>query len=149
MSPVRSGTAAQVEPCVELWTRVIAARDGADGVQMVRTRAREAFGRPVVRFAVVGSGPEGFALTVVNRPGVALLSRLCVSPAATSRGLGAALVDDAAQRSRERGFDRLTLDVRETNERAIALYARSGFVAVSDPWVYDDGDLLVTLSLSL
>ncbi len=43
----------------------------------------------------------------------------------------------------------MSLDVRETNTRAIALYARAGFVAVSEPWDYDGHDLMTTWSLTL
>lgn len=128
---------------------MISARDGTDLVNEVAERAREAFARTIVRLAIAGVGPDGFALTLVRRPGVALLSRICVHPLATSRGLGAALLEDAVKHSRDAGFGRVELDVRETNERAIALYARAGFVAASDPRSYDAGDPVVTWSLNL
>lgn len=136
-------------PCVDLWTRVIAARDGSEVAADVARRARAAFAEPTVRFAVVGSGPDGFALTITRDDGVALLSRLCVDPTVTSRGLGAALVADAVEHARRAGLQRIELDVRETNVRAIALYERAGFTAVSDPWEYDGGDRVVTWSLDL
>jgi ribosomal protein S18 acetylase RimI-like enzyme len=146
---IRAGSAEDVDSCVLLWTRVISARDGTEFVNEVAERAREAFARTIVRLAIAGIGPDGFALTLVRRPGVALLSRICVHPLATSRGLGAALLEDAVKHSRDAGFGRVELDVRETNERAIALYARAGFVAASDPWSYDAGDRVVTWSLDL
>ncbi|WP_328528151.1 GNAT family N-acetyltransferase [Nocardioides sp. NBC_00368] len=146
---IRSGSIGDVTHCVDLWTRVIAARDGSDAAAEAARRARVAFAEPTVRFAVVGSAPDGFALTLTRKTGVALLSRLCVDPSVGSRGLGAALVADAADRARDAGFQSIELDVRETNVRAIALYERAGFAAVSEPWEYDDGDRVVTWSLDL
>lgn len=82
-----------------------------------------AFTRLAVRFAVVGTGPapDGFALTLTTEHRVALLSRLCVDPSVSSRGVGAALVDDAVRQAGDACFERLDLDVRERNTRAIAL----------------------------
>ena len=146
---IRPGSISDANRCLDLWTRVIAARDGSEAAAEAGRRARAAFTEPAVRFAVVGSAPDGFALTVTREDGVALLSRICVDPSATSRGLGAALVADAVDHARDAGFQRIELDVRETNVRAIALYERAGFTAVSDPWEYDDGDRVVTWSLDL
>lgn len=147
---LRAGSSEDVERCVELWTRVIVARDGSKVVPaVVRQRAQEAFTRPVIRFAVVGSKPKGFALTLTKEPRVALLSRLCVDPKLNSRGLGTTLLKDAVEQARASGFARVDLDVRQTNTRAIALYTRMGFTAVSDPWKYDDGDPVLPLSLDL
>lgn len=115
----------------------------------VAARAQEAFTRPVVRFAVTGAGPEGFALTVVKNPDVALLSRLCVDPAVASHGLGAALVTDAVEHARTAGYQRVELDVRQSNTRAIAVYVRTGFHPSSAPWRVDEGDPVVTWTRQL
>ena len=149
MTSIGAGSAADVEPCVALWAEVIAARDGDEVRDQVVERAREAFTRPAVRFAVVGDDPEGFALTTVRGPGVALLSRLCVHPRAGGRGLGAALVADAVLHARGAGLDRVELDVRATNERAAALYARAGFGVSSEPWTFDGGDPVVSWAVDL
>lgn len=146
---IHPGSIGDVARCVDLWTRVIVARDGTGVADEAARRAQAAFDEPTVRFAVVGSAPDGFALTLTREKGVALLSRLCVDPSTTSRGMGAALVADAAEHARAAGFQRIELDVRETNVRAIALYERAGFSAVSDPWKYDHGDRVVTWSLDL
>ncbi|MFE6647885.1 GNAT family N-acetyltransferase [Nocardioides sp. NPDC057772] len=146
---IRTGSIGDVDRCVDLWTRVIVARDGSDVAAEAMERAHAAFTEPTVRFAVVGSAPDGFALTLTRDDGVALLSRLCVDPAVTSRGMGAALVADAVEHAREAGFQRIELDVRETNVRAIALYERAGFAAASEPWAYDEGDRVVTWALDL
>ncbi|MGB3764199.1 MAG: GNAT family N-acetyltransferase [Ornithinimicrobium sp.] len=146
---IREGTADEVESCVALWTRVISARDGSQVIREVSERAHEAFHRSVLRFAVVGEGPNGFALTVMRAPSVALLSRICVDPRMMSHGVGTALVHDAVHHARRAGLDRLELDVRVTNTRATALYERAGFVTVSEPWAFDAGDPVETWSLNL
>lgn len=134
---------------MDLWTRLIAGRDGLNVVSEVADRVRSAFEQPIVRFAVVGSAPMGFALTITRRQGIALLSRICVDPSVASRGHGARLVIDAVEHSYQAGMKRVDLDVRETNTRATALYTRMGFVAISEPWTYDSGDRLVTYSHDL
>ena len=146
---IRTGTAEDVEPCVELWSRVIAARDGADVLGEVTQHVRAAFAQPILRFAAVGSPPQAFALTLAKEHGVAHLSRICVDPAVTSRGLGTALLADAIRSARIEGFTRMSLDVRETNTRAIGVYSRAGFAAVSEPWDYDGRDPMTTWSLAL
>lgn len=146
---IRSGSAGDVSRCVDLWTRVIVERDGSDVAAEAARRARAAFAEPTVRFVVAGPEPDGFALTITRSDSVALLSRICVDPSVTSRGIGAALVADAVESARDAGFKSIELDVRETNVRAIALYERAGFAAASDPWDYDGGDRVVTWSLDL
>lgn len=78
---IHPGSISDTSRCVDLWTRVIVARDGSDVAAEVARRARAAFTEP--------------------------------------------------------------------NARAIALYERAGFSAVSDPWDYDGGDRVVTWSLDL
>ena len=146
---IRAGSGEDVEPCVQLWSRVIAARDGAEVLTEVTEHVRAAFEQPIIRFATVGSPPHAFALTLAREPRVAHLSRICVDPSVTSPGLGTALLADAIRHARDEGFTRMSLDVRETNTRAIALYARAGFVAVSEPWDYDGRDPMTTWSLTL
>jgi ribosomal protein S18 acetylase RimI-like enzyme len=146
---IRTGSGLDIESCVDLWARVIAARDGSHVIAEVAQKARAAFEQPIVRFAAVGSPPHGFALTVARGHRVAHLSRICVDPSAASRGLGSALLADAIRHAHDSGFAWMSLDVRETNARAISLYARAGFVAVSEPWDYDGGDLMTTWSLAL
>ncbi|SEQ87016.1 GNAT family N-acetyltransferase [Microlunatus flavus] len=98
---------------------MIVDRDGPDKSASVVERAYEAFGRQRLRFAVVGAVPVAFGLTLVKEPGVALLSRLCVDPSTTSRGLGSALVADAIEHAAASRFARVELQVRETNIRAM------------------------------
>src|SRR4051794_28099241 len=57
------------------------------------------------------------------------LEDLFVSEAARGQGVGAALVELALVRARERGCRRIELDADEDNAAAIALYERFGFSA--------------------
>ena len=56
-----------------------------------------------------------------------VLEDLYVQPGARRAGLGAALVQAALDRARERGCRWIELDTYEDNEPAIALYQRFGF----------------------
>lgn len=59
------------------------------------------------------------------------LEDLFVRPASRGHGLGAALVEAAVGRARERGCRRIELDTAEDNATAIALYERCGFSTTS------------------
>jgi GNAT superfamily N-acetyltransferase len=63
------------------------------------------------------------------------LEDLYVTEAARGRGVGAALVEAALDRARERGCRRVELDTSEANEDALRLYERMGFSpsSKSDP----------------
>jgi len=56
-----------------------------------------------------------------------LLDGICVTGAARGQGLGSALIEAICAEARQRGFDRVRLDVVQGNLRAIALYQRLGF----------------------
>ncbi len=62
-----------------------------------------------------------------------LLEDLFVREDARRSGLGAALVEAALERARERGCARVELDVDERNEAALALYERLGFSSAGEP----------------
>jgi len=68
----------------------------------------------------------------VAMPGVDELHllNLTVAPSFQGQGLGALMLDALDQRMHDRGWLTLWLEVRESNQRAHALYLRSGFVAV-------------------
>lgn len=62
---------------------------------------------------------------------------IAVDPSVRERGVGTALLSDLLVRLRERGVHRVTLEVREHNAAAIALYESAGFRAVgSRPGYY-------------
>ncbi len=58
-----------------------------------------------------------------------LMDGIFVDPAARGRGVGTALLDAVCREASRRGYKEVRLDVIDTNPRARALYARSGFVA--------------------
>ncbi|MDQ4049912.1 MAG: GNAT family N-acetyltransferase [Actinomycetota bacterium] len=61
------------------------------------------------------------------------LEDLFVCEGARRSGLGAALVEAALDRARERGCARVELDVNEENRAALALYEAFGFSAAPAP----------------
>jgi GNAT superfamily N-acetyltransferase len=73
------------------------------------------------------------------------LEDLFVRDDARRAGLGAALVEAALERARERGCRRVELDTNETNEPALALYHRYGF---SERAKGDDRSLFLQVTLT-
>ncbi|WP_292517852.1 N-acetyltransferase [Methanoculleus sp.] len=59
------------------------------------------------------------------------ISSLSVVPAERGRGVGAALLEDAARKVRSRGGGRIVLSVIAPNPPAVRLYERAGFRIVS------------------
>jgi GNAT superfamily N-acetyltransferase len=134
---IRAGSPDDRGPCIELWLQALRARDGRGQDDAVAERARAKFHRPLVRFAVIGSDPRGFALTVDAGDGPgrhsALLELLAVAPSETGHGLGRILLDDAIQTATQLGYLLLKLHVRAGNDRAEKLYKASGFEPHGDP----------------
>jgi ribosomal protein S18 acetylase RimI-like enzyme len=67
------------------------------------------------------------------------------------QGVGSALLDHAVDRARRAGFDRLTLDCFEKNEKALAFYRARGFTVVR-AYVADNylaGEPVRSLALAL
>ena len=58
------------------------------------------------------------------------ISNVAVSPEARRRGIGRALINELLQRARARDLSFVTLEVRESNQPAIALYSGFGFTRV-------------------
>ena len=66
---------------------------------------------------------------------------LAVAPDYQGRGLGSALLERALDLLARHGYDVVRLEVRESNERALALYRRYGFEPVQTyPEYYPDGE---------
>lgn len=59
------------------------------------------------------------------------LHSLAVLPAQRRRGLGSVLVKSAITEARKLGANEMFLEVRSSNQAAIALYEREGFTALS------------------
>lgn len=58
------------------------------------------------------------------------IANLAVAPEARGRHVGGALLDDTVRRARARGTSAVYLEVRDSNDRARALYASRGFTEV-------------------
>lgn len=58
-----------------------------------------------------------------------LMDGIFVAPEARGLGVGTALLNAVTDEAAKRGFDKIRLDVIDTNPRARALYEREGFVA--------------------
>ncbi len=79
--------------------------------------------------AVVGGVVVGYAVVwYVARE--AELGNLAVAPGWRRLGLGGRLLDWSVARARERGTERIFLEVRESNRAAQRLYRERGFVQV-------------------
>ena len=59
------------------------------------------------------------------------LHSLAVLPGKRRQGLGAVLLKSALSVARRRGATEMFLEVRRSNQAAIALYGRAGFVSLS------------------
>jgi diamine N-acetyltransferase len=84
-----------------------------------------------------GQAPVGFALVAVpNLPGAAPdgsdleLKRIYTLSRFHGLGVGAALMAEAVEHARREGARRLLLGVYRENARALAFYARQGFVQI-------------------
>ena len=79
------------------------------------------------------SGGElvGLVAAYLNRPEAAegFVTSVSVEPAFQGSGIADALMHNCTRRARDRGFERIALEVHASNERALALYRRNGFVA--------------------
>jgi ribosomal protein S18 acetylase RimI-like enzyme len=136
--------------CIELWLSALQERDGEVDEKRVRDRARAKFGRPIIRFAVLGSEPIGFALTVETTERVAVLELLAVSPHAVGRGWGTALLVDAVDSTQLAGYQQIELQVRAGNSRAIGLYRSMGFDRTGRVYEHPlGGEAMVTFARAL
>lgn len=111
--------------------------------RLSRRSFRRLIGRPSAAVLVVETGGRvaGYCI-VLFRAGnpAARLYSIATVPGMAGRGLGRALIEAAERAVVERGKHSLRLEVREDNERAVAIYRRAGFRQVgSRPDYYQDG----------
>ena len=64
---------------------------------------------------------------IISAGGISELPKICVAPGFRRRGVADMIMDALERLARTRGSDQLTLEVRVSNEAAIALYEKSGF----------------------
>jgi ribosomal protein S18 acetylase RimI-like enzyme len=100
----------------EFWRfDAIALREAARATPRAHTRVAPSVGEPV-----------GYGL--FGRSGIAgYVQRLAVAPESQARGHGYALLVDGLRWVRAQGARRAYVNTQEDNERALALYLRSGF----------------------
>lgn len=77
----------------------------------------------------------GYTLCTVSR-GAATFGRLAVSPDHRHRGIGAALVSDAASYARRAGAETFALCTQEDNVASRSLYARVGLHELAERYVF-------------
>lgn len=92
-----------------------------------RWRERLAIAGSANFVAVMDGTPAGMASGVLGDDGTAELLSMWVSPAARGSEVSDRLVRAVAQWAREQGAAALNLAVTEDNQKAAALYRRSGF----------------------
>ena len=68
--------------------------------------------------------------------GEAHILNICVEPSLRARGLGANLLDELLLRARAASVREVFLEVRPSNESAIALYKKKGFVQIANRPAY-------------
>ncbi|WP_319583626.1 GNAT family N-acetyltransferase [uncultured Pseudodesulfovibrio sp.] len=78
---------------------------------------------PRFNLAEVDGVPAGALLLKDN-----YVDHLWVRPEFMGQGVGSALLDHAVNRARAAGFDKLTLDCFQLNEKALAFYQAKGFL---------------------
>jgi GNAT superfamily N-acetyltransferase len=94
-----------------------------EAIEVPRAQVRS----PGIRVHELDGAVTGFAAVLPLPDGDTELDGLFVRPAAMRRGIGARLVDDAADRARDGGAARLVVTA---NPRAEAFYVRCGFRTV-------------------
>ncbi|NKF20789.1 GNAT family N-acetyltransferase [Solimonas marina] len=112
------------------------------GDRMTRAGLLRLLRRPSAKIWVYGRAPVLGALVLLTRRGasVARIYSLVVEPQARGQGIGQQLVQTAEQAARRARKRTVSLEVREDNAAARALYARLGYIeACRMRGYYDDG----------
>jgi GNAT superfamily N-acetyltransferase len=118
--------------CAAIWARAKARRDGEPNEASVEealqgVQRRLALDGARLLLARRGGVPAGFALFAPNASAVEVYY-LAVDPDAWGAGVASELLTCVDTEARALGFDALELWVIDDNQRAIAVYERSGWV---------------------
>ena len=136
---------------VDVIARLEADSLGADAWSHALVEAGVSGDLPTIHYLVAEHDGEVTAYAVASVVAdISELQRIAVAPAARRRGQATALLDAVVERALAGRADRLLLEVRETNEEALAFYAANGFVEVDRrPRYYRDGATAVVMRRSL
>ena len=137
---VGTGAAVVVRPMVRADVPAVAALEQAVSPEPWSTALFEGeFDvAPESRHWLVAVEPSGdsivgfIGMMFVGAAGEGHLMNIAVEPSHRQRGIGALLCAHAFDHAAADGFDALTLEVRTSNTRAIALYRRFGFAPVGN-----------------
>ena len=133
---------------------LLAIEDAAfPGDRLTRRNFRHAVASPsiVSLVAEVDGRLAGYVLVETRRNArVARLSSIAVAPGASRSGSGRRLAEAAERAVRERDCDRLRLEVRADNARAIALYEKAGYRRTGrERRYYEDGEAALKFEKAL
>lgn len=112
---------------------------------------RSRLGGPERRIFIASQGDDvvGFAATRRLDDAAVELAGIMVLPSLTGRGIGTPLVEAAAERAREQGFETMTVSTETDNEGAIAFYEARGFVGSGRSVVEVEGTSVSVVELEL
>ena len=123
--------------------QVVAIEAASSATPWTRRMFMGELGRPTSLDLVIvrGAGVLGFAM-VTRYADVWHILNLCIDSAERERGLGGLLLDELFHRADAYANLGYTLEVRVSNERAIRLYRRKGFVdhGVRPGYYSDNGE---------
>jgi len=100
--------------------------------------------------ALAGEKPVGYVIYWMLQHEIDI-HNLAVRPAYRRQGIGRALLEAVLEEARRQGADRVTLEVRKSNEAAQRLYQALGFAAkgVRTAYYSDDGEDALIMALEL
>ncbi|MEV4639942.1 GNAT family N-acetyltransferase [Actinoplanes sp. NPDC049548] len=127
----RDDSAAAQRAAAGIWARATARRDNLPEAAPVEEKLPGIQGRlstpdGVLYLALLHGAAAGFALTVVH-PSVLEVVYLAVNPDAWGAGIGRKLLAHVDTEAGARGISHLELWVIDDNERAVGVYAESGW----------------------
>ncbi len=112
-------------------------------VRAVALLEAECFSTPWSEQAILDSYKEGVLFTLAEEEGRVIgyaglqtvldegyITNIAVSRDFRGRGVGSALVERLKEKAREKGLAFISLEVRQSNAAAIALYEKQGFKTV-------------------
>jgi ribosomal protein S18 acetylase RimI-like enzyme len=100
--------------------------------------------------AVGRTGWVGMAVGAPDRehPGESGLFAMWVDPAVRGEGIGRRLVDEVVEWARSAGFGSIRLRVTTSNNAAVRLYERCGYLDAGDRTPLHEGSDVVTMSMT-